>query len=139
MNVRAGYVEESTEKTTRYINGLRMEIWDKISMVCPKKMEEAYQCALKVEEKLLRKKNFNRVKASAKGRGKTTGRGKFATQKGESSNLNQQEHQDRGGDSRGRRPYQGRRGRRRGRETTFRCYKCNKLSHRSFECQKGIT
>ena len=55
MNLRVGYVEESAEKTARYINGLRMEIQDDISMVSPKTMEEAYQCALKAEEKLLRK------------------------------------------------------------------------------------
>ena len=47
MNLRAGYVEESAKKTDRYINGLRMEIQDEISMVSPKTMEEAYQCALK--------------------------------------------------------------------------------------------
>ena len=54
VNLRAGYVEELAEKTTSYINGLRMEIQDEISMVSPKTMEEAYQCSLKVEEKLLR-------------------------------------------------------------------------------------
>ena len=58
--LRAGYVEESTEKTARYINGLRMEIQDEIIMISPKTMEEAYQCAFIGEEKLLRKKNLNR-------------------------------------------------------------------------------
>ena len=47
VNLRAGYVEDSTEKTVRYVNGLRMEIQDEISMISPKKMEEAYQCALR--------------------------------------------------------------------------------------------
>ena len=47
VNLRAGYVEESIEKNARYINGLRMEIQDEISMISPKTMEEAYQCALK--------------------------------------------------------------------------------------------
>ena len=82
---------ESGEKTTRYINGLRMEIQDAINMVSPKTMEEAYQCSLKVEEKLLRKYSFNRGKALAKGRGQTTGKGRFASQKGESNSSNQQE------------------------------------------------
>ena len=89
MNLRVGYVEESTKKTARYINGLRMEIQDEISMVSPKTMEEDYQCALKAEEKLLRKHSFNREKSLAKGRGKTTGKRRFAAQKRESSNSNQ--------------------------------------------------
>jgi hypothetical protein len=55
VNLRACYVEGSTKKTARYINGLRMEIQDDINMMSPRTMEEAYQCALRVEEKLLRK------------------------------------------------------------------------------------
>lgn len=48
-------MEESTEKTARYHNGLRMETQDEISMVSPKTMEEVYQCVLRVEQELLRK------------------------------------------------------------------------------------
>ena len=70
VNLRAGYVEESAEKIARYLNGLQMEIQDEISMISPRTMEEAYQCALRVEENLLRKNNFNRGKGSSKGRGK---------------------------------------------------------------------
>ena len=39
----------------RYINGLRMEIQDEMSMLSPRTVEEAYQMALKDEGKLLRK------------------------------------------------------------------------------------
>lgn len=127
-------MEESTEKTARYVNGLRMEIQDEISMISPRTMEEAYQCALRAEENLLRKQDFNRGRGSAKGRGQLAEREKFAAEKGESNNSNQQEQQNRGNDPRGGRPYQGGRGKGRGRETVFRCYKCNKLGHRSFEC-----
>ena len=60
-------------------------------MVSPKTMEEAYQCALRVEENLLRKQSFSKGKALSKGKGKTGGKGKFVAQRGESSNSNQQE------------------------------------------------
>ena len=136
VNLRAGYVEESTKKIARYINGMPMEIQDEISMISPRTMEEAYQCALRVEEKLLRKQNFNRGRGSAKGRGQTARREKFAAQKGESRNSNHQEQQNRRNDSRQGRPYQGGRGRGRGKETVFRCYNCNKLGHRYFECSE---
>ena len=39
------------------MNGIRMDIQDKISVLSPKTLEEAYQMVLKVEEKLLRKKS----------------------------------------------------------------------------------
>ena len=39
VNLRAGYVEESTEKATRYVNGLRMEIQEEINMIAPRTME----------------------------------------------------------------------------------------------------
>ena len=106
VNLRAGYVEESAKKTARYINGRRMEIQDEISMISPRAMEEAYQCALRAEEKLLRKHNFNRGRGSAKRRGKIAGRDNFAFQKGESNNSNHQEKQNKGNDSRGGRTYQ---------------------------------
>lgn len=47
-------MEDAPEKTSRYINGLRMEIQDEISMLSPKTIE-AYQCALKEKEKIARK------------------------------------------------------------------------------------
>ena len=33
VNLRAGYVEESVEKAARYVNGLRMDIQEEISMI----------------------------------------------------------------------------------------------------------
>ena len=40
---------ESAEKAPRYVNGLRMDIQEEISMISPRTMEEAYQCSLRVE------------------------------------------------------------------------------------------
>ena len=41
VNLKAGYVEESEEKAVRYVNGLRMDIQEEISMISPRTMEEA--------------------------------------------------------------------------------------------------
>ena len=86
VNLRTGYVEESAEKATRYVNGLRMDIQEEISMISPRTMEEVYQCALRVEEKIARKQSFNRGRDLARGRGKATGRGIFGPEIGESNN-----------------------------------------------------
>lgn len=36
VNLRASYTEDTPEKTTRYVNGLRLEILDEISILSPK-------------------------------------------------------------------------------------------------------
>ena len=55
MNLGEGYVEDTPKKAARFVNGLRLEILDEISILSPKPIEEAYQSALKVEEKITRK------------------------------------------------------------------------------------
>ena len=35
VNLRAGYTDDTPEKTTRYVNGLRLEILDEISILSP--------------------------------------------------------------------------------------------------------
>ena len=57
MNIRAGYTKDNSKKVARYMNGLRFDIQDEVSLLSPKSVEEAYQCALKVEEKLNRRNN----------------------------------------------------------------------------------
>jgi hypothetical protein len=57
VNIRAGYIENTSEKVARYINGLRLYIQDEISLLFPKIVEEAYSFALKAEEKLARKQS----------------------------------------------------------------------------------
>jgi len=36
VNLRAGYIEDTPEKTARYINGLRLDIQDEISILSPR-------------------------------------------------------------------------------------------------------
>ena len=52
LNIRAGHRERNDEKVARYMNGLRYDIQDEMSMVTIRMVEDAYQMALKVEEKL---------------------------------------------------------------------------------------
>jgi hypothetical protein len=52
LNIRAGQKENDDEKTTRYINGMRYEIQEEINMMSVSKFEDAYQVALKSEDKL---------------------------------------------------------------------------------------
>jgi hypothetical protein len=57
LNIRAGHWERDDEKVVRYMNGLRYDIQDEMSMVTIRTVEDAYQMALKDEEKLSRKKS----------------------------------------------------------------------------------
>lgn len=57
VRIRAGQIQDTDEKVARYINGLRMEIQDEITVLSPKTVEEAYQMVLKAEEKLMRKQS----------------------------------------------------------------------------------
>jgi len=71
----------------RFVNGLRMEILEEISILSPKTIEEAYQSSLKVEEKIARKQNARRGRGSSRGRGQTFGRGRTANNNEEHSSL----------------------------------------------------
>jgi hypothetical protein len=73
LNIRAGHRESNDEKVARYMNGLRYEIQDEMSMLTIRMVEDAYQMALKVEEKLSRKQ-------SQRGRGRSQPRGKSVAQ-----------------------------------------------------------
>jgi hypothetical protein len=57
LNIRAGHRESDDEKVARYLNGLRYDIQDELSMVTIRTVEDAYQMALKAEEKLSRKQS----------------------------------------------------------------------------------
>ena len=74
VSIRDGKIQDTKEKVARYINGLRMEIQDKLSMMSPKTTKEAYQMALKVEGKLLRKQSA-KCRGTFKGKEGQGGRG----------------------------------------------------------------
>jgi hypothetical protein len=57
LNIRARQREKYVEKVARYINGLRYEFQDEINMIKVRTVEDAYQIALKEEEKLARKQS----------------------------------------------------------------------------------
>ena len=65
INIRAGYTEDTFEKVSRYMSGLKFDIQDEMSLFSPKSIEEVYQCDLKVEEKLNRRNNSGKGKGHA--------------------------------------------------------------------------
>jgi uncharacterized protein YjbK len=73
INIRAGHRESDDEKVDRYMNGLRYDIQDEMSMMIIRNVEDSYQMALKDEEKLSRKQG-------QRGRGRSQARGKTITQ-----------------------------------------------------------
>eukprot|EP00253_Pinus_taeda_P003576 PITA_03576 len=137
VNLRVGYVEYTPEKTTRYLNGLWMEIVDEINILSPKTIEEAYQRALKVEENITKKQNTRRGRGSDRGKGQSFGRGKTTNNSEEGSSSKTLGQTEREGSTRGGRPYQHGRGNGRGRGNAYQCYKCQKWGHKSFECLEG--
>ena len=53
LNIRVGHHESDDEKVSRYVNGLRYDIQDEMSMMIMRTIEDAYQMDLKAEEKLI--------------------------------------------------------------------------------------
>eukprot|EP00253_Pinus_taeda_P025066 PITA_25066 len=116
LNLRAGYTEDTAERTTRYVNGLRMDILDEISILSPNNTEEAYQSAIKVEEKITRRQNARRGQGASRGKGQSYGRGRTASNSEEASSSKTSGTVDRGDSMRGGTSSQ--RGRGNGREET---------------------
>ena len=91
-------------------------------------VEDAYQVSLKVEDKLLRKKNQrNRGKNMVRGRGVPNRGGRNSKDEDESSRSSIQSFQ-RGG-------FRGGRGRGINREV--RCYTCGEIGHMSWDCPRN--
>jgi uncharacterized protein YjbK len=70
ISIKVGHRESDDEKVARYMNGLRYDIQDKISMIIIRNVEDAYQMALKAKEKLCQKKG-QRGQGGSQDKGKT--------------------------------------------------------------------
>jgi hypothetical protein len=150
LNIRVGHRESDDEKVARYLNGLRYDIQYELSMVTIRMVEDAYQMALKEEEKLSRKQG-------QRGRGKSHPRGKEVAQdkyqnpkeewkksqgkfeRGASSQQRQHveqrgQHNEPKGDYADTNTFPCTRGRGRGIGGVIICFTCGKNGHRSFEC-----
>ena len=57
VNIRSSHIEDTPEKVARYVNNLRFDIQDGLSLLSLRSVEEAYQIALKAEENLMRKES----------------------------------------------------------------------------------
>eukprot|EP00253_Pinus_taeda_P004319 PITA_04319 len=136
LNLRAGYVEDTSEKTARFVNGLRGEILDEIGILSPQTLDEDYQFALKAEEKINRKQNSQRGGGSGRGKGKVYGRGRGTVSNEEGISSKSTGMTDRDNSNREGRPAQRGRGFGRGRGTV-QCYRCHKLGHKSYDCPEG--
>jgi hypothetical protein len=150
LNIRAGHRESDDEKVARYLNGLRYDIQDELSMVTIRTVEDAYQMALKAEEKLSRKQG-QRGRGRSQPRGKTVAQEKFqkpkeewkkpqgrverggTSQKGPYIEQRGQ-HNEQKGDYADANTFPRTRGRGRGRGGVITCFTCGKNGHRSFEC-----
>jgi hypothetical protein len=99
INIRVGHHESDDEKVTRYMNGIRYDIQDEMSIMTIRNVEDDYQVALKEEEKLARK-------LGQRGRGRSQSRGKFVSQDRVQNSKDEEKrphnHPERGGSSQGR-------------------------------------
>eukprot|EP00253_Pinus_taeda_P016642 PITA_16642 len=136
LNLRAGYVEDTPEKTARFVNGLRGEILDEIGILSPQTLDEAYQFALKAEEKINRKQNARRGGGTGRGKGKVFGRGRGTGSNEEGSSSKSTGTTEKDTSTREGRPAQRGRGIGRGRGTV-QCYRCHKLGHKSYDCPEA--
>jgi hypothetical protein len=96
LNIMAGHRESDDEKVSRYMNGLRYDIQDEMSMVTIRMVEDAYQMALKAEEKLSRKQS-QRDRGRSHPRGKSIAQDKYQNPKEDWKNP--QTRTERGGTS----------------------------------------
>jgi hypothetical protein len=96
INIRAGHRESDDEKVVRYMNGLRYEIQDEMSMVTIRNVDVDYQIAMNDKEKLIQKQG-QRGRGRSQARGKTIAQDRTQKPKEEGKKLHTQT--ERGGSS----------------------------------------
>jgi hypothetical protein len=150
LNIRAGHRESDDEKVSRYMNGLRYDIQDEMSMKTIRMVEDAYQMALKTEEKISHKKG-QRGRGRSQPRGKAVAQDKYQKPKEEwkkpqgrierggtsqrGPHVEQRaQHIEQGGGYADANTFPCTRGRGRGRGGVIICFTCGKNGHKSFEC-----
>ena len=57
INLRVGYIEDTIKKVARYLNGLKYDIQDELSLVNATGIDEAYQYALRAKERIQRRQS----------------------------------------------------------------------------------
>jgi hypothetical protein len=150
LNIRAGHRESDDEKVSKYMNGLRYDIQDEMSMLTIRTVEDAYQMAMKAEEKLSRKQG-QRGRGRRKPRGKSVAQDKYQkpkedwknpqtlTEIGGSSQRGKYveqrgQHTEQRGDYADNNTFPRTRGRGRGRGGVITCFTCGKNGHKSYKC-----
>jgi hypothetical protein len=143
LNIRAGHRESDDEKVARYMNGLRYDIQDEMSLVTIRTVEDAYQMALKAEEKPSRKKS-QRGRGRSQPKGKSVAQDKYQKPKEdwkkpqtwiERGGTSQQgQHNKQRGDYADNNTFPRTRGRGRGRGGVITCFTCGKNGHKYYEC-----
>ena len=68
VNIRSRHIEDTPEKFSRYVNSLRFDIQDELSFLSLISVEEAYQVALKAEEKMMRNQSQKAKVRGSRGR-----------------------------------------------------------------------
>ena len=135
LNIRVGHVEENDEKVARYITGLRFDIQEEISLLSLKNVEDAYQAALAVEEKISQKQKLrSRRGMIVKDKGLTNRQGVQSPKEEEGSSSSQTLREI---DFRGRRSFS--RGRGQVRNDQPICFNCRQLGNMSSEFPENIS
>lgn len=113
---RSNLRENDDQLVARYVSGLKSKVRGELIMISLSSLEEAYQMALKAEEKL----KWDSYRKPESSKGEKDKEEKVVAQTSERPNLQGGGNKDRG----------------KGVLNTIKCFRCGELGHRSYECPK---